>query len=121
MKIRAYILGPFVARGIAVLCAAVFFATAQAAQAGTFNAQPGPWQRTEVRAPCANFNVTRNAYFGDTHVHTTYSIDAVVFGTLNTPRDAYRFANGEAIGLAPYDGMGNPARREWGRCADLPI
>ena len=73
-------------------------------------AVPGPWQRTEVRTPCADFNVTRNAYFGDIHVHTTYSIDAVVFGTLNTPRDAYRFANGAAIGLAPYDGMGNPAR-----------
>jgi hypothetical protein len=110
MKKRAYILGPSVARGIAVLCAAVFVATAHTAQAGSFNAQPGPWQRTEVRAPCAGFNVTRNAYFGDTHVHTTYSLDAVVFNTLNTPRDAYRFANGEAIGLAPYDGMGNPAR-----------
>jgi hypothetical protein len=43
-------------------------------------------------------------------VRTTYSLDAVVFNTLNTPRDAYRFANGEAIGLAPYDGLGNPAR-----------
>src|SRR4029453_16818324 len=73
-------------------------------------AVPGPWQRTEVRTPCADSNVTRNAYFGDVHVHTTYSIDAVAFGTLNTPRDAYRFANGAAIGLAPYDGMGNPAR-----------
>ncbi len=113
MKMRAYILSPSVARGIAVMCAAaaaVFVATAHTAQAGTLNAQPGPWQRTEVRAPCADFNVTRNAYFGDTHVHTTYSLDAVVFNTLNTPRDAYRFANGEAIGLAPYDGMGNPAR-----------
>ena len=76
----------------------------------SFSAQPGPWQRTEDRTPCADFNVTRNAYFGDTHVHTTYSLDAILFNTLNAPRDAYRFANGEAIGLAPYDGMGNPAR-----------
>jgi hypothetical protein len=78
--------------------------------APTATSIPVAWERTEVRTPCADFNVTRNAYFGDTHVHTTYSIDAVVFGTLNTPRDAYRFANGEAIGLAPYDAMGNPAR-----------
>jgi hypothetical protein len=42
-------------------------------------------------------NPLRNAYFGDLHVHTTYSFDAFVFGTLATPDDAYRFAQGEAI------------------------
>ena len=42
-------------------------------------------------------NPDRNAYFGDLHVHTTYSFDAYAFGTLATPNDAYRFAKGEAI------------------------
>ena len=39
----------------------------------------------------------RNAYFGDLHVHTTYSFDAFAFGTTATPADAYRYARGEAI------------------------
>lgn len=42
-------------------------------------------------------NPERNAYFGDLHVHTAYSFDAYVFGTTATPRDAYRYAKGEAI------------------------
>ena len=39
----------------------------------------------------------RYAYFGDLHVHTTNSMDAFQFGTLATPDDAYRYAQGEAI------------------------
>lgn len=42
-------------------------------------------------------NAARNAYFGDLHVHTTYSFDAFIFGTLATPYDAYRYAKGETI------------------------
>ncbi len=42
-------------------------------------------------------NATRNAYFGDLHVHTDYSFDAFAFGTTATPYDAYRYAQGEAI------------------------
>ena len=44
---------------------------------------------------------TRNAYFGDLHVHTQNSFDAYIFNVRRTPDDAYRFAKGEKI---PHDG-----------------
>jgi len=40
---------------------------------------------------------TRNAYFGDLHVHTQNSFDAYIFNVRRTPDDAYRFAKGETI------------------------
>lgn len=35
--------------------------------------------------------------WGDTHLHTEYSMDANTFGVRLTPEDAYRFARGEAV------------------------
>ncbi len=42
-------------------------------------------------------NATRTAFFGDLHVHTTYSLDAFAVGTMATPYDAYRYASGDTI------------------------
>ncbi|MEC7911565.1 MAG: DUF3604 domain-containing protein [Pseudomonadota bacterium] len=42
-------------------------------------------------------NLDRSPYYGDLHVHTKYSFDAYVFGTTNSPHDAYRYATGEGI------------------------
>ena len=40
----------------------------------------------------------RSAFFGDTHIHTYYSMDAFMSGGVRTtPDDAYRYAKGEAI------------------------
>lgn len=40
---------------------------------------------------------TKEAYFGDLHVHTKNSFDAFIVGTRTTADDAYRFAQGRAI------------------------
>jgi hypothetical protein len=40
----------------------------------------------------------KNAYFGETHVHTSWSLDAFAIGnTLTTPGDAYKYFKGEPI------------------------
>ena len=43
-------------------------------------------------------NPEREAYFGETHVHTGWSFDAYIFGnTKTTPADAYKYATGQPI------------------------
>lgn len=39
----------------------------------------------------------RRALYGETHVHSSYSFDAYIFGNRNDPDAAYRYAKGEAI------------------------
>ena len=73
--------------------------------------EPGlPFERTEWREPCDAYDPTRQLFWGDAHVHTSYSFDAWGQGTRNTPRDAYRFARGEPLGIQPYDAQGRPLR-----------
>ena len=65
---------------------------------------------TEEREGCAQHDALRQPFFGDTHIHTVYSFDANGQDTRNTPRDAYRFAKGERVGLQPYTADGKPTR-----------
>lgn len=42
----------------------------------------------------------RQAWFGDLHVHSSWSLDGYIFGNDNDPRAAYRFARGAALPIA---------------------
>ena len=73
--------------------------------AGCAQEAPAP-EETTPDAPAAEeapapadiaSNPLRNAYFGDTHIHTVLSFDAYLMGTRRTPDEAYDFAKGEAI------------------------
>ena len=48
-------------------------------------------------SPYAGRNYPTRPYFGDTHLHTSASMDAGAFGCRLGPRDAYRFAKGEEV------------------------
>src|SRR6476646_6250068 len=48
-------------------------------------------------SPYAGRNFPTMPLFGDTHLHTAFSLDAGAFGARLTPKDAYRFARGEEI------------------------
>src|SRR5512146_2836692 len=48
-------------------------------------------------SPYAGRNFPTRPLFGDTHLHTSFSMDAGAFGARLGPREAYRFARGEEI------------------------
>jgi Protein of unknown function (DUF3604) len=63
---------------------------------------PGEAQRTDSAQRSAETtiqpNPERNAYFGDEHIHTSWSLDAWVFGNRITgPADALHYAQGQTI------------------------
>jgi hypothetical protein len=68
------------------------------------------FERTETREPCATSDPLRRPFFGDLHVHTALSLDASTQDTRARPRDAYRFAQGEPMGIQPHDAAGRPTR-----------
>ncbi len=45
----------------------------------------------------SGYNELKNAYYGDTHVHTAASFDSYPFGNRNLPEDAYKFAKGKTV------------------------
>jgi hypothetical protein len=57
-------------------------------------------------SPYANRDFPTRPYFGDTHLHTSFSMDAGAFGARIGPKEAYRFARGEQVTAS----SGQPAK-----------
>lgn len=74
----------------------------QAEQAGLDKVHPSK----PSYSPYAGRNFPTRPFFGDTHLHTSYSMDAGAFGAKLGPRDAYRFAKGNEITAS----SGQPAK-----------
>ncbi len=51
------------------------------------------------QAAQADPNPLRNAYFGETHMHTALSLDAYIGGARLMPSDSYRFAKGAPVNV----------------------
>lgn len=58
---------------------------------------PGPTDKKINYSPYPAKNFPNRVYFGDTHLHTSYSTDAGMIGNTLGPEEAYRFARGEAV------------------------
>ena len=74
---------------------------------GTFDkATAGEAFKKPPYSPYAGHNFPTRPLFGDTHLHTSFSMDAGAFGARLGPRDAYRFAKGQELTAS----SGQPAK-----------
>ncbi len=76
----------------------------------SFDAGPPVVILPDEREACAEHDPDRRPFFGDLHVHTALSFDAVAFDVRVRPRDVYAFAKGGSLDLPPYDSTGAATR-----------
>ena len=74
-------------------------------------AEHSPAVQLRQKPRCTSYKPERQVFYGDLHVHTSYSFDARILETENDPYDAYRFARGEALDLTPLDAGGQGTQR----------
>jgi hypothetical protein len=70
--------------------------TAGAARPAAEQAAPAPTSVEQLEAAVPQ-NPLKDAYFGETHVHTSFSLDAYIGGARITPDEAYKFAQGKDV------------------------
>jgi Protein of unknown function (DUF3604) len=78
---------------VALLVAACDKPAGEAKVAATATSAPA----APTAAPAIPTKPLKEAWFGEQHVHTAYSLDAYIGGARLTPNDAYRFAKGEEV------------------------
>jgi hypothetical protein len=88
-----------------VACSKTADPPAIADDATTAAAATAPEAASPADAPAAPAYPER-PFFGDTHLHTSYSVDAGAFGARLGPRDAYLFAKGNEVTAS----SGQPAK-----------
>ena len=66
----------------------------------------------DTAAKLAERNPDRNAYYGETHVHTSWSFDAYVFGNTQAgPEDPYKYATGQPSSTLEATSRNHPSAR----------
>jgi hypothetical protein len=98
MKQTAQALAVALVGGVALVAVACTAPVRDEKAATTAAAAAAPVKKTlEELEASVRENPLKAAYFGETHVHTSYSLDAYIGGARLSPADAYRFAKGEAF------------------------
>ncbi len=93
---------------LAGLMVAAFAPPAFAQDTGTLDQKKATeaQQRPPAYSPYVGRDFPTRPFFGDTHLHTSFSMDAGAFGARLGPTDAYRFARGEEV----TSSTGQPAK-----------
>ena len=145
MMKKRFALTKHLARGVVGISLVVLQATAGAQEVSYPDEMPESPKNYSpyVERTAVDSNFAEGVYWGDTHLHTSYSTDAGMMGNTLGPKEAYRFARGEEVvashgmrvrlirpldflvvadhaenlGLAPYIDESNPEllKSGWGR------
>src|SRR5262245_14854448 len=84
-------------QGFVAIATLVALTTACSRDKAPPTAEAPPTADTASAKPAVPSNPLKDVYFGNFHVHTMYSFDAITIGCVTDPDAAYRWAKGESI------------------------